>query len=105
MFLATSVRQKIVVAFKFVWMFIQTSLVSLTNFLNNYSKDYRYVLRVLAKEKKILKVMYKRYSKAFKYCSSFRKIPIIMLEYALALVSYGNLQHPMQVCYVNLGKC
>jgi hypothetical protein len=42
----------------FVWAFIQSSMVSMTNFLNKYSRDYRYVIRVLAKEKKFLKVAF-----------------------------------------------
>jgi hypothetical protein len=47
--------QKIVLGLLFVWAFIQSSMVSMTNFLNKYSRDYRYVIRVLAKEKKFLK--------------------------------------------------
>ncbi|KYB27236.1 hypothetical protein TcasGA2_TC013391 [Tribolium castaneum] len=50
-----TVREKVSVGLLFVWAFIQSSMISLTNFLNKYSRDYRYVIRVLAKEKKFLK--------------------------------------------------
>jgi hypothetical protein len=53
--------QKIVLGLLFVWAFIQSSMVSMTNFLNKYSRDYRYVIRVLAKEKKFLKVAFSVY--------------------------------------------
>lgn len=39
----------------FAWLFIESSMVSLTQFLNKYSKDYRYVMKTLSKERKILK--------------------------------------------------
>ncbi|CAB0040178.1 unnamed protein product [Trichogramma brassicae] len=41
--------------FKFVWAFLNSIMVSMTKHLNRYSNDYRYVRKVLAKEKKILK--------------------------------------------------
>ncbi|XP_044268088.1 piezo-type mechanosensitive ion channel component-like isoform X7 [Tribolium madens] len=50
-----TIREKISIGLLFVWAFIQSSMVSLTNFLNKYSRDYRYVIRVLTKEKKFLK--------------------------------------------------
>lgn len=40
----------------FVWAFIESLMLSATNFLNRYTRDYRYVVKVLKKEKKILKV-------------------------------------------------
>ncbi|KAF2898576.1 hypothetical protein ILUMI_07604, partial [Ignelater luminosus] len=47
--------QKLLTYLVFVWLFIESALVSLTNFLNKYSRDYRYVLRVLHREKRLLK--------------------------------------------------
>ncbi|XP_015610142.1 piezo-type mechanosensitive ion channel component isoform X3 [Cephus cinctus] len=41
--------------FKFAWAFLNSSMVSMTRYLNQYSRDYRYIRKVLAKEKKILK--------------------------------------------------
>ncbi|XP_015127425.1 piezo-type mechanosensitive ion channel component isoform X5 [Diachasma alloeum] len=41
--------------FKFVLEFINSSMVSATRYLNRFSRDYRYIRKVLAKEKKILK--------------------------------------------------
>lgn len=40
----------------FVWAFIESLMNTATNYLNKFSRDYRYVLRVLTKEKKLLKV-------------------------------------------------
>ncbi|KAJ8961208.1 hypothetical protein NQ318_008891 [Aromia moschata] len=50
-----TVGNKILNCFLFISAFIESAMVSLTKFLNRYSRDYRYVLKVLAKEKKILK--------------------------------------------------
>ncbi|XP_063932118.1 piezo-type mechanosensitive ion channel component isoform X3 [Zophobas morio] len=52
---AYTLKDRIHLALLFIWAFIQSTMVSLTNFLNRYSRDYRYVLRVLAQEKKYLK--------------------------------------------------
>ncbi|XP_063977086.1 piezo-type mechanosensitive ion channel component isoform X4 [Diachasmimorpha longicaudata] len=41
--------------FKFILEFINSSMVSATRYLNKFSRDYRYIRKVLAKEKKILK--------------------------------------------------
>ncbi|XP_016841730.1 piezo-type mechanosensitive ion channel component isoform X3 [Nasonia vitripennis] len=41
--------------FRFIWAFINSTMVSMTRYLNRYSNDYRYVRKVLAKEKKLLK--------------------------------------------------
>lgn len=40
----------------FIWAFIESGMISLTHFLNRYSRDYRYVLKTLGKERKMLKV-------------------------------------------------
>ncbi|XP_018574920.1 piezo-type mechanosensitive ion channel component isoform X3 [Anoplophora glabripennis] len=50
-----TIRRKIINALLFVWAFIESAMISLTNFLNSYSRSYRYVLKVLAEEKKNLK--------------------------------------------------
>ena len=42
--------------FKFIWAFLNSTMVSMTRCLNRYSNDYRYVRKILAKEKKLLKV-------------------------------------------------
>ncbi|XP_048520924.1 piezo-type mechanosensitive ion channel component isoform X8 [Dendroctonus ponderosae] len=39
----------------FIWAFIESGMMSLTRFLNRYSRDYRYVLKTLGKERKMLK--------------------------------------------------
>ncbi|XP_076270340.1 piezo type mechanosensitive ion channel component isoform X9 [Rhynchophorus ferrugineus] len=39
----------------FLWAFVESGMVSATNFLNRYSRDYRYVLKTLGKERKTLK--------------------------------------------------
>lgn len=41
----------------FLWAFIESVMLSATNFLNKYTRDYRYVVKVLKKERKILKVV------------------------------------------------
>lgn len=51
-----SIAQKIVDIFLFLWSVINSAMVSLIVFLNKYSRDYRYVLKVLNVEKKLLKV-------------------------------------------------
>ncbi|XP_031343893.1 piezo-type mechanosensitive ion channel component isoform X3 [Photinus pyralis] len=47
--------QKILNWLAFAGLFLESCCLTLTIFLNKYSKDYRYILRVLNKEKKILK--------------------------------------------------
>lgn len=42
--------------FKFVLVMINSTLTSMTKYLNRFSHDYRYIRKVLAKEKKLLKV-------------------------------------------------
>lgn len=51
-----SFGQKILNVFLFIWAFIESVMLSATNFFNRYTRDYRYVVKVLRKEKKILKV-------------------------------------------------
>lgn len=41
---------------KFLLVMINSTLTSMTKYLNRFSHDYRYIRKVLAKEKKILKV-------------------------------------------------
>ncbi|XP_015433608.1 PREDICTED: piezo-type mechanosensitive ion channel component [Dufourea novaeangliae] len=41
--------------FKFLIVMINSSLASMTKYLNRFSRDYRYIRKVLAKEKKVLK--------------------------------------------------
>nr|XP_018904349.1 PREDICTED: piezo-type mechanosensitive ion channel component 2 isoform X6 [Bemisia tabaci] len=47
--------QKLILYLKFVWHFINSVMVSLTKWLNKFSRDYRYVIRTLSVEKKLLK--------------------------------------------------
>lgn len=42
--------------FKFLLVMINSTLTSMTKYLNRFSYDYRYIRKVLAKEKKMLKV-------------------------------------------------
>ncbi|XP_044750779.1 piezo-type mechanosensitive ion channel component isoform X3 [Coccinella septempunctata] len=41
--------------FAFLYYFVDSVMISCTKFLNSYTKDYRYVIRVLRREKKNLK--------------------------------------------------
>ncbi|XP_033209745.1 piezo-type mechanosensitive ion channel component isoform X3 [Belonocnema kinseyi] len=41
--------------FKFLWAMLNSTMVSMTKYLNRFSSDYRYIRKVLAKEKKDLK--------------------------------------------------
>uniref|UniRef100_A0A1B6DCY7 Uncharacterized protein n=1 Tax=Clastoptera arizonana TaxID=38151 RepID=A0A1B6DCY7_9HEMI len=50
-----SMGQKIITFLKFIWAFLNSVMISLTKFLNKFSRDYRYVIRTLAIEKKQLK--------------------------------------------------
>ncbi|XP_017768658.1 PREDICTED: piezo-type mechanosensitive ion channel component isoform X3 [Nicrophorus vespilloides] len=47
--------QKILDYVLFVFAFIESFMLSAITYLNKYTKDYRYVLKVLSREKKILK--------------------------------------------------
>ncbi|XP_039278744.1 piezo-type mechanosensitive ion channel component [Nilaparvata lugens] len=40
---------------KFLWTLLVSILVSLTNMFNRFSKDYRFIMRILSVEKKLLK--------------------------------------------------
>ncbi|XP_025831153.1 piezo-type mechanosensitive ion channel component [Agrilus planipennis] len=51
----TTFERKLLNMLKFIRIFLNSILISCTRFLNGHSKDYRYVLKVLNKEKKILK--------------------------------------------------
>lgn len=42
--------------FKFLLVMINSTLTSMTKYLNQFSHDYRYIRKVLAREKKTLKV-------------------------------------------------
>lgn len=50
------VTQKLWQSFKVIWAFVESVMVSMIRTLNKISKDYRYVVRVLAQEKRELKV-------------------------------------------------
>ncbi|CAG9862827.1 unnamed protein product [Phyllotreta striolata] len=47
--------QKIFACLLFLWAFIDGAMVSLTRYLNKYSRNYRLILKILSKEKRILK--------------------------------------------------
>lgn len=51
-------EQKVSIAtyFKFIIVMINSTLTSMTKYLNRFSRDYRYIRKVLTKEKKVLKV-------------------------------------------------
>ncbi|XP_076479041.1 piezo type mechanosensitive ion channel component isoform X8 [Bombus vancouverensis nearcticus] len=50
-------EQKVSIAtyFKFIIVMINSTLTSMTKYLNRFSRDYRYIRKVLTKEKKVLK--------------------------------------------------
>ncbi|XP_057662853.1 piezo-type mechanosensitive ion channel component isoform X9 [Diorhabda carinulata] len=50
-----TIGQKIFQIFYLLWAFIDGIMVTLTKFLNKYSRNYRIILKVLAKEKRVLK--------------------------------------------------
>lgn len=50
-----TMAQKIFELLFLIWAFIDGIMVTLTKFLNKYSRNYRIILKVLAKEKRILK--------------------------------------------------
>lgn len=52
-----SLFNKVVTFLKFVYAFINSVMVTMTRYLNKLSRDYRYVMRTLAIEKKLLKVV------------------------------------------------
>ncbi|XP_076644302.1 piezo type mechanosensitive ion channel component isoform X6 [Halictus rubicundus] len=49
------VKVSFVTYFKFLVVIINSALTSMTKYLNRFSRDYRYIRKVLAKEKKVLK--------------------------------------------------
>nr|CAD7262042.1 unnamed protein product [Timema shepardi] len=51
----TNVWTKIWMYIKFIWAFLESAMVTITKYLNRNSRDYRYVVRMLALEKKMLK--------------------------------------------------
>lgn len=52
------ITQKLWQLFKVLWAFFESGMVSMIRTLNKISKDYRYVVRVLAQEKREVKVNY-----------------------------------------------
>ncbi|XP_048267510.1 piezo-type mechanosensitive ion channel component isoform X6 [Bombus terrestris] len=50
-------EQKVSIAtyFKFIIVMVNSTLTSMTKYLNRFSRDYRYIRKVLTKEKKVLK--------------------------------------------------
>lgn len=51
-----SLLNKIITFIKFLYAFVNSCMVTMTRYLNKFSRDYRYVMRTLAIEKKLLKV-------------------------------------------------
>lgn len=51
-----SLVNKIITFIKFLYAFVNSCMVTMTRYLNKFSRDYRYVMRTLAIEKKLLKV-------------------------------------------------
>ncbi|EEB17348.1 conserved hypothetical protein [Pediculus humanus corporis] len=49
------ITQKLWQSFKVLWAFVESAMVSMIRTLNKISKDYRYVVRVLAQEKRDVK--------------------------------------------------
>ncbi|XP_043467301.1 piezo-type mechanosensitive ion channel component isoform X6 [Leptopilina heterotoma] len=48
-------KTSILTYFKFLWAILNSTMVSMTKYLNRFSNDYRYIRKVLTKEKKLLK--------------------------------------------------
>lgn len=42
---------------------VNSTMVSMTKYLNRFSRDYRYIRKVLSKEKRILKVSTEKFHK------------------------------------------
>lgn len=51
-------KTSILTYFKFLWAILNSTMVSMTKYLNRFSNDYRYIRKVLTKEKKLLKVRF-----------------------------------------------
>lgn len=51
-----SLLNKVITFIKFLYAFVNSCMVTMTRYLNKFSRDYRYVMRTLAIEKKLLKV-------------------------------------------------
>ncbi|XP_066587552.1 piezo-type mechanosensitive ion channel component [Prorops nasuta] len=51
----TEKRISVLTYCKFIWVVLNSALISMTRYLNRFSRDYRYIRKVLAKEKKLLK--------------------------------------------------
>lgn len=49
-------RISIATYFNFLIVIINSTFISMTRYLNRFSRDYRYIRKVLTKEKKLLKV-------------------------------------------------
>lgn len=49
-------RVSIITYLKFLVVMINSSLTSMTKYLNRFSRDYRYIRKVLTQEKQVLKV-------------------------------------------------
>jgi len=65
--------------FKFLLVMINSTLISMTKYLNRFSHDYRYIRKVLAKEKQILKVyIIDRYLKKY---NNYIHVYICILSY------------------------
>jgi len=48
--------RKILGYIRFAWALVESVMVSLTTWMNKFSKDYRHVSKILATEKSVLKV-------------------------------------------------
>jgi len=53
---STTTLRRIMGYIKFAWAFLESLMTSGTNYLNKFSRDYRLVARLLAEEKRRLKV-------------------------------------------------
>ncbi|XP_075212450.1 piezo type mechanosensitive ion channel component isoform X3 [Lycorma delicatula] len=51
----TSLISRLILLIRFLWAFINSVMVTMTKALNKFSKDYRFVMRALSVEKKLLK--------------------------------------------------
>lgn len=51
-----NIKEYLLVVIMIVWIFVKSILMTLTIFFNKFSKNYRFVRKVLIKEKKLLKV-------------------------------------------------
>jgi hypothetical protein len=64
---APNMLRKLFGYIRFAWALVESVMVSLTTWMNKFSKDYRHVSKILATEKAVLKVTFKIFQIVFQF--------------------------------------